>query len=130
MNNEKENLREVKEYFEHIHSLVYATENESLRNKHNKAYQIVYDMLNSKEVSMAEKSIIKREEQIALLKKSVVEWNEWRKKNPEVIPNLSDANLSDANLSRANLSHADLSHANLSHADLSDANLYHTKGII
>ena len=46
MNNEKENLREVKEYFEHIHSLVYATENVSLRNEHNKAYQIVYDMLN------------------------------------------------------------------------------------
>jgi len=121
---EKENLREVKKYFEHIHSLVYATKNESLRNEHNKAYQIVYDMLNPKYVEKPlKKSILKKEEQIALLKRSVAEWNEWRKENISIIPNLQYANLQNANLQSADLQNANLRGADLQNVNLRRANL-------
>src|SRR5438874_2111497 len=50
-------------------------------------------------------------------------WNEWRKENLTVIPDLSKADLSGAKLSGANLSKANRSEANLSAADLSEANL-------
>jgi hypothetical protein len=50
-------------------------------------------------------------------------WNDWREKNPTVIPELTDAYLSRANLTDANLTHANLSRAYLSRADLSGANL-------
>jgi hypothetical protein len=33
------------------------------------------------------------DEHVALLKKGVDAWNEWRKENPEIQPDLSDANL-------------------------------------
>jgi hypothetical protein len=33
------------------------------------------------------------EEHLNLLKQGVVAWNEWRQKNPELIPDLSMANL-------------------------------------
>jgi len=55
---------------------------------------------------------------LALLKKSVNAWNEWRKKNPEIRPDLSGVDLSGANLFRANLSEADLHKANLSGLDM------------
>ena len=68
------------------------------------------------------------EEHVALLKQGVEVWNAWRKANPDIEPDLSNANLrganlSDANLVGANLSGANLSSANLSGADLVDANL-------
>jgi Pentapeptide repeats (8 copies) len=50
-------------------------------------------------------------------------WNDWREKNPTVIPELSGADLSDANLITANLSGANLYSANLSRATLSFADL-------
>ena len=77
------------------------------------------------------------------------EWNNWRKKNPEVMPDLSDADLqslklcfvnqsndtnhytvtaidlSNANLLNANFSYANLSHVNLTNAFLVSANLSH-----
>jgi hypothetical protein len=61
-----------------------------------------------------------------ILKQGVSVWNEWRKKNKNVRPDLSGANLSKADLSKADLSGADLSGAilvgeNLSGADLSGA---------
>lgn len=69
----------------------------------------------------------------ARLRQDVKEWNEWRKNNPEICPDLSGAdlskmflsgvNFSGAKLWRANLSEADLSSSNLSNADLSQANL-------
>jgi hypothetical protein len=58
-----------------------------------------------------------------ILKQSVKAFNEWRKKNPDITPNLSLADLSGANLRKADLSRADLSGANLRKADLSRANL-------
>jgi uncharacterized protein YjbI with pentapeptide repeats len=82
--------------------------------------------------------IVADQEQVKLLKRSVEEWNEWRKKNPNTRPDLSKADLSGANLIRANLrwvnfceanlrrtllGETDLSMAVLFKADLSGANL-------
>ena len=68
------------------------------------------------------------EEQLALLRQGVAEWNEWRKQNPDIRIDLSEANLSDADLSDAILTSADLYRAilygaNLTGADLSGVNL-------
>lgn len=65
---------------------------------------------------------------LAILKRGVEAWNEWRKDNPEIRPDLSGAKLSgadlkDVNLSSAILRYADLSGVDLSFADLFDANL-------
>lgn len=68
------------------------------------------------------------EEQLERLKQGVDAWNEWRRDNPTVEVNLSNANLIRAELWRANLNgvnliEANLSLANLSRADLITANL-------
>ena len=62
-------------------------------------------------------------EHLNFLQQGRASWNEWREKNPESVPDLSEANLSRADLSSANLFVADLSWANLSGANLSRANL-------
>jgi hypothetical protein len=72
-------------------------------------------------------------EHLQLLQQGVHEWNEWRTKGRELIPELSGVNLSGAdlkgadlsgaNLYRANLVGTDLSKVNLSGADLNGANL-------
>jgi len=67
-------------------------------------------------------------EHLAKLLEGVEAWNEWRKVNTEVRPDLNGADLKRANLSKAdlteaNLSGADLGRANLSGADLGRANL-------
>jgi uncharacterized protein YjbI with pentapeptide repeats len=69
------------------------------------------------------------DEHVALLKQGVRAWNAWRRENPSIRPDLSEANLAEAGLSGANLNGADLSVADLSgaalgDADLSGANLY------
>jgi len=68
-------------------------------------------------------------EHLKMLSSGVKEWNEWRKDNINIKPDLSYANLSEANLSHADLSYVDLFHAhlfdtNLSHADMYKADLY------
>jgi uncharacterized protein YjbI with pentapeptide repeats len=63
------------------------------------------------------------EELIALLNEGVETWNEWRRKNPDELLDLSQANLGEVDLNLANLSLANLSLANLSLANLSLANL-------
>lgn len=63
------------------------------------------------------------EEHYARLKEGVEAWNEWRRNNPNIIPDLSEVDLSRINLSRANFTEAKLSRANLTEADLSEANL-------
>jgi uncharacterized protein YjbI with pentapeptide repeats len=61
---------------------------------------------------------------LEILKKGVEVWNEWRKNNPDIKPNLRKANLLRANLSDADLSRANLFGANLWRADLSGANIW------
>jgi len=65
---------------------------------------------------------------LTLSQKGVEDWNMWRAKNYDLVPdlrqiNLSRATLTGANLTRVNLSEVDLSGADLSGADLSGADL-------
>jgi uncharacterized protein YjbI with pentapeptide repeats len=73
------------------------------------------------------------EEHLAILKQGVEAWNQWRKENFDIKPNLIRADLIRANLRRADLRRADLNGAclrgaylirvGLSRADLSKADL-------
>ncbi|MDE5082293.1 MAG: pentapeptide repeat-containing protein [Trichodesmium sp. St18_bin1] len=62
-------------------------------------------------------------EHLKILEQGIDIWNEWRKKNDDVIPDLSQSDLSKANLSRANLNQATLSEADLFRVNLSRASL-------
>ncbi len=72
-------------------------------------------------------------EHLAILRQGAEVWNQWRKENPGILPDLANAelssfrlsgvNLSGALLSRAILESADLSYSDLSHANLIEANL-------
>jgi hypothetical protein len=66
-------------------------------------------------------------EHVAILKSSVVEWNEWRESHPETVPDLTEANFENANLQRANLASADLSRSNFLLANFRDADLKKAK---
>ena len=63
------------------------------------------------------------DEHVALLRKGVAAWNEWRQQNPGVEANLFKANLSGTDLSGTDLSGTDLRWANLIGANLFEANL-------
>ena len=63
------------------------------------------------------------EEHLAILKKGVDIWNQWRRENPSIKPELREARLVGANLSDVNLFGADLLGAILIEANLSGANL-------
>lgn len=68
------------------------------------------------------------QEQLAILKQGVTAWNDWRKRNPNIRPDLRGLEFSKANLHGANLMQADLytawlDGANLCDADLREANL-------
>jgi uncharacterized protein YjbI with pentapeptide repeats len=70
------------------------------------------------------------DEHLHILQQGVATWDNWRRQNPAIRPDLSHANLSHANLSHADLSEAilfraDLSYSDLSSADLIDADLSH-----
>jgi uncharacterized protein YjbI with pentapeptide repeats len=60
---------------------------------------------------------------LAELNKGVESWNQWRRENPCIVPDLRKADLRQANLRKANLSRADLRKADLSRANLSFADL-------
>lgn len=67
-------------------------------------------------------------EHVAKLKEGVKAWNQWRKENPQVIPDLSKEKLREATLVApylrgAYLRGADLTDADLREADLGEANL-------
>ncbi|HSM81087.1 MAG TPA: pentapeptide repeat-containing protein [Nodosilinea sp.] len=57
------------------------------------------------------------------LKRNIEDWNHWRRENPSVEPDLSEAYLCAASLSAANLSHAHLRSVDLYSADLWGADL-------
>jgi uncharacterized protein YjbI with pentapeptide repeats len=62
-------------------------------------------------------------QQLSILKQGTLSWNEWRKKNPDVRPDLYEAALAGADLRGANLAEANLAGAELNAADLQEANL-------
>ncbi|MFP5260972.1 MAG: toll/interleukin-1 receptor domain-containing protein [Blastocatellia bacterium] len=59
-------------------------------------------------------------EHLEILKQGVEVWNDWKKANFEIRPDLSDADLSGADLFHADLSDTDLSNAKLDYAELVD----------
>ncbi|NJL19718.1 MAG: pentapeptide repeat-containing protein [Leptolyngbyaceae cyanobacterium SM1_3_5] len=63
-------------------------------------------------------------EHLRILRGGVDRWNQWRQKNPDLQPDLSDANLSEANLFVVNFRNANLRTAYLSDANLRSANLH------
>jgi hypothetical protein len=63
------------------------------------------------------------EEQLALLKQGIGDWNTWRSENRDELIDLSGADLEGANLEGANLRGANLRGANLEGANLEGANL-------
>ncbi|MDP8228174.1 MAG: toll/interleukin-1 receptor domain-containing protein, partial [Candidatus Electryoneaceae bacterium] len=70
-------------------------------------------------------------EHLEILKQGAEVWNEWRKNNPHVIPDLIGADLvraflRSANLIEANLTDANLTNANLVKAQLTNADLTRT----
>lgn len=78
------------------------------------------------------------EAHLDLIKRGVRAWNEWRKRHPDIIPDLSEAalrgedlygvNFSNTDLRGANFSETDLTRADFIGANLSDANF--TKAIL
>ena len=63
------------------------------------------------------------EEHLKILRQGVDVWNEWREKNPELIPDLREADLRHADLSGMHLVQADLRETDFKFADLKGANL-------
>jgi uncharacterized protein YjbI with pentapeptide repeats len=63
------------------------------------------------------------EEHLKILQQGVEVWNQWRKDNPEIEPDLYRADLLKAHLCQANLSGTNLCEANLFRANLREANL-------
>jgi uncharacterized protein YjbI with pentapeptide repeats len=64
---------------------------------------------------------------VDLVKATVDRWNDWRRKNTRVAPDLAGADLSELDLAGANLAKADLSGARLGGASLGGANLTRAK---
>src|SRR5262249_11919466 len=62
-------------------------------------------------------------EHVAILKQGVKAWNAWRRENPDIRPDLSNADLRGADLSGANLARANLREAFLFKANLGSADL-------
>ena len=52
-------------------------------------------------------------EQVKILQQGTEDWNRWRRANPRVKPELSEADLNGANLSKVNLRRANLDRAKL-----------------
>jgi len=61
---------------------------------------------------------------IAILDLGVNQWNDWRRRNPAVQPQLSSTDLTSRQLPGIDLSGADLKGTDLRYADLSAANLF------
>ena len=64
---------------------------------------------------------------VDLVRDRTEHWNDWRRKNTRVQPDLAGADLTEFNLAGANLAKADLSGARLEGANLSGANLSRAK---
>lgn len=65
--------------------------------------------------------------QIDLVRDRIEVWNDWRRKNTRIVPDLAGADLAERDLSGANLARADLTGARLAGANLGGANLARAK---
>jgi len=61
-------------------------------------------------------------EHLEILKQGVEAWNQWRRDNPKVIPDLSEVHLNEAKLTGANFRRANLVRGSLRNATLNAAN--------
>lgn len=64
---------------------------------------------------------------IDLVRDRIERWNDWRRKNTRVVPDLAGGDLAELDLAGANLARADLTGARLSGANLGGANLARAK---
>jgi uncharacterized protein YjbI with pentapeptide repeats len=64
---------------------------------------------------------------VDLVRDQVENWNDWRRRNTKIVPDLAGADLAEFNLAGANLAKADLTGTNLAGANLCGANLTRTK---
>ena len=64
---------------------------------------------------------------IDLVRDRIEHWNDWRRKNTRILPDLAGADLAGLDLAGADLARADLSAARLAGANLSGANLARAK---
>jgi hypothetical protein len=69
------------------------------------------------------------EEHLNILRQGKKTWNRWRKENPDIWPDLSEADLSRADLSRAHLGGADLSGAVIGLTTFAVLDLSEVKGL-
>jgi uncharacterized protein YjbI with pentapeptide repeats len=60
---------------------------------------------------------------LRVIKRGTDAWNDWRKLNPQIVPDLTNADLVGVELCGANLSCADFTQASLSNADMSQSDL-------
>src|SRR3954471_15623845 len=72
-------------------------------------------------------SFMASKKHVARLRQGVDAWNQWRRENPKICPDLSGAVLIRANLSGANLRRTNLGAVDLSHADLCGAQMARAK---
>jgi uncharacterized protein YjbI with pentapeptide repeats len=81
---------------------------------------LVAERLDSEHDKSAQqtRTVMANEEHVALLKQGVDAWNEWRRENPDVYPDLSKVDLRGTDLRKVDLREANLDGANLSEADL------------
>lgn len=68
------------------------------------------------------------QEHLDILRQGVKVWNQWRKENVGIRPDLSDADLTGANLRETKLMEANLNRADLRRADLYRALQLHFLG--
>jgi len=73
-------------------------------------------------------NVMPNQNHLNLLKQGIDDWNQWRKKQPDIQPDLSRADLRKilickADLHRTNLSKADLRRTDLRYTNLTEANL-------
>ncbi len=63
------------------------------------------------------------QEHVGIFKQGVEAWNQWRKENPSVRPDLREEDLQESDFNGVNLRNANLSGANLGRADLRNVRL-------
>lgn len=68
--------------------------------------------------------IIPNKRHLSILNRGAVDWNRWRKKNPEILPQLAGVEPIQQNLAGIDLSGVDLREAKLNEVDLSNSTLF------
>ena len=65
---------------------------------------------------------------LAIFKKGVLAWNQWRKDNPDVVPDLSEADLQQGEFSIVTYDSVDVEAANFTNVNFHKASLFGVYG--